>query len=254
MMKTAKYIIALLFVWQGFGAAAAGSDQAFDKAVKLYSSGEYSKAIDIYDSILHSGVESWELYYNLGNAWFKKEEYPKAILFYEKALKINPSNPDIKYNLELANSKIADKIEPLPVFFLKRWWLNFSGLLTEKQWGIATIILWALLMLASYIFFTTSSVGRKKIAFWFGVLMLVFSLTSGAAGYKQYRLASSHKSAIVMTPTVNVKSSPDKGSTTIFVLHQGTKVRLTEKIGNWYRITIANGNKGWIKSEDLRKI
>jgi len=250
MMKTIKILLLLIFAVT----VAKAQDKEFALAGEYYQNGEYTKAIEVYDSILNSGSESWELYYNLGNAWFKKEDYAKAILNYEKAKKLNPGNEDINYNLGLANTRIADKIEPEPEFFLKRLWRSFTNIFSEKLWAAATIVLWALVMMFTYIFFTARTGRRKKTSLWLGITMLIMSIVAGQAGYSKYRAVTQHNTAIVMTPTVNVKSSPASESSDLFVLHQGTKVKLLVKIKDWYQIRLANGNKGWIKAADVEKI
>jgi len=252
-MKSHKLIaiIFLQFLWiLGFSQ----TEKIFEEASELYQNQEYTKAINLYDSLLNSGTESFELYYNMGNAYYQKEDYASAILNYMKAKKIDPNDEDLEYNLALANLRIADKIDPLPTFVLKQWWMNFINFFSEKQWTIINLIFWALAMVLAYIFFTTSGGSRKKAVFWIGITMLIISFVTGLAGYKQYQNTIQHKAAIVMTPTVNIKSSPDEESSTVFVIHQGTKVSIKVKIKDWYQIKIANGNQGWIKVEDVEKI
>ena len=187
-------------------------------------------------------------------SYFKKEDYARAILNYEKSKKINPGDKDLEHNLAICNQRIADKIDPLPTFILTQWWQGFVDFFSEKQWAFINLFLWASAMLFAYFFFTSSGGQRKKLIFWIGITTLIFSFITGLSGYKQYQNTSQHKTAIVMTPTVNIKSSPSGESSTVFVIHQGTKVKLKVKIKEWYQIKIANGNQGWIKEDDLEKI
>lgn len=252
-MKSFKITTILLFefLWiLGFSQP----DKAFDKANQYYQNQEYTKAIQLYDSLLNSGLESYEIYFNLGNSHFKKEDYAKAILYFEKAKKIDPSDEDLEYNLSLANERITDKIKPVPTFILKQWWYNFVDLLTERLWTVINLIFWAIAMFLGYLFFTSSRSNNKKTFFWLGITMLIISFITGLAGFNQYQNTSHQKTAIVMTPTVNIKSSPSEKSSSIFVIHQGTKVNLKVKIKDWYQIKLANGNQGWIKVEDVEKI
>jgi len=252
-MKSFKItaIILFEFLWIfGFSQP----EKAFNKANQYYQNQEYTKAVKIYDSLLVKGFESYELYYNLGNSYYKKGDFAKAILFYEKAKKIDPSDDDLDYNLYLANEKITDKIEPIPSFILKQWWYNFVDMLTERLWTAINLIFWAVAMFLGYLFFTSNRSKSKKIFFWLGITMLIISFITGLAGYNQYQNTTHQKTAIVMTPSVNIKSSPSEKSSSIFVIHQGTKVILKVKIKDWYQIKIANGNQGWIKVDDVAKI
>jgi len=252
-MKTTKILLALIFI-SLFNSSFGQEEKNFASANDFYQKKEYHKAINIYNSLLFNGQQSYEIFYNLGNCWYKLDNYPKAILYYEKAKKIDNSDEDLNYNLNVANTKISDKIEVIPVFFLKKWWLQFQNIFSEKQWALVSIIFWIFTSLGAYLFFTTRKFIVKSISFWAGVTMLIISFITGFAGYNKYKESTQNNSAIVMTAAVNVKSSPEEESTIIFVIHQGTKVNLALKINDWYKIKLANGSTGWIKEEDLEII
>lgn len=226
----------------------------FDRANEFYAKGDYEMTISLCDSMIKSNVESAAIYYNLGNAWFKLDDVPKAIYYYEKAKKIEPNNEDINYNLQLANTKIADRIEAVPEFFLKSWWKKLVYSLDEEQWTSLNIGVFVVFLLFMVIFFMAKQEKLKKTSFVVSIVFLVISLMTGYVGYRSYKIKTTHNTAIIFTPTVNVKSAPDEGSSTLFILHQGSKVELMEESSTWEKIKIANGSEGWVLEEDFEKI
>ena len=253
-MKKIKITALILLFFVPMILLADGAKTLFEQANDAYEQENYDSTISLLDSLLNAGLESPELYYNLGNAWFKKSEIPKAILYYEKAKKLDPNNTDINYNLELANTKIADKIEATPEFFLKKWWRTSLLFFSESQWVSINIISYSILLVFVIIFFITQSKSVKQASFFLGILFLFISLLTGIYGYQSSKRIHEHNTAIVFTPTVNVKSSPNESANTIFVIHQGTKVQLLDQLKDWYRIKLANGSLGWMRKEDFEKI
>lgn len=251
-MNTVKTI--LLFIGIVFFNSIFAQDKEFAKAGEFYQNGEYSKAIEIYDSLYMVDIVSYELLYNIGNSYFNKSDYSHAILFWERAKLINPKDPDLLHNLEIVNGRIADQIEPLPDFFISKIWNSTIYFFNDKEWTYINLAFWFLLMISLWFFFTSEKIKMKKICFYLSIILLIFSLLSGYAGYGNYRQNTAKKTAIIITPTVNIKSSPDSKSNTIFVLHSGTKVKILEKIGDWYQISIRNGNQGWIDKNEFEKI
>ena len=253
-MKNIKTHILILLFFVPMVLLADGAKTLFQKANESYEQQNYDSSITLLDSLLKSGLDSSELYYNLGNSWFKKGEIPMAILYYEKAKKIEPNNDDINYNLALANTLIADKIEPVPEFFIKTWWNTSLRFFNENQWAIINGVSYTLLFVFIVIFFITRSKSTKQKAFILGIIFLLTSLITGFYGYKSVQLKQAHNTAIIFTPTVNVKSSPSDNANTIFVIHQGTKVEIVDQIKNWYRIKLANGSLGWLTADDFKEI
>ena len=218
----------------------------FDKANFYYNESKYDTAVMYYERILSDGFVSVPLLYNMGNAYFKMRNYPMAILNYEKALKLDPDNEDVKYNLAIANSIITDKIEPVPEFFMSRWWRHLGDKMSANGWASASLVLFGALLLVLFLYFTARTKGLKKAMFFVGlllVLMLVCSLIF--ASQRRSRMAE-RSEAIVMTPTITVKSSPSSSGTDLFVLHEGTKVQILDHAGDWDKIKIADGSVGWM--------
>ena len=227
-------------------------DVWFEQANAAYTMGDYDSAKVIYEKILATDMESVPLYFNLGNTYYKMHEYPMAIYYYEKALKLDPSNEDVQTNLAIANHAIVDKIEPVPQSFLARWWQDVRAMFSGDQWAWLSIVAFALLLVSAFMFLRARKLGVRKLGFFAGlVFLLVFALSViFAFQLKQSSLTQDH--AIIMTPTVNVKSSPNENSVDLFVLHEGTKVDVLETVDGWNKIRIANGSMGWLIKDAMR--
>lgn len=225
-----------------------------EEANKVYNEGSYGQAIELYEKVLENGYTSAEVYYNLGNAFFKQNNFAAAILNYEKAKKIEPNDEDINFNLKIANNRIVDKIETVPELFYLQWWNSLIYALTVDQWGWTGLISFFLLLVMALIFLLSRIVWLKKLSFWFGLLFLLISISTYALANQKFNSFRKDHEAIVFTPTVTVKSSPSESSIDLFVIHEGTKVELTDNLGDWYEIKIANGSVGWIKNDDIEKI
>ena len=251
-MKKKIYIttILLIIIQLGF----ANNSAILDSAEAAYAKGNYQNAILLYDSVINTGYEASELYYNLGNSHYKISNIPTAILYWEKALKLKPNDDDIIFNLKVANTLIADKIEPVPEIFFKQWWKTLCNLFSSNAWtkiGLSTFFIFIILLA---LFRLSRRLALRKASFWLGIVFLFFSLLSFGFAYTQHKNITAHKQAIVFTPTVTVKSSPNENSTDLFVIHEGLKIDLLDNIGDWYKIKIANGSIGWILDRDFRRI
>jgi tetratricopeptide (TPR) repeat protein len=253
-MKKMFIILNLLFLSAVIHAQIAEQLNIIEQANQLYSATDYEAAILKYESVVIAGYESSALFFNLGNAYFKVNNFPAAILYYEKARKLDPTDENIQFNLDLANSRIIDKMEPLPQFFLKAWWLSLRNAFTSDRWAKAGVFFFILVLAAAATFTIINSVARRKIAFWAGIillLMMALSLISSFSSYKEY---SSKSTAIVYTPTVTVKSSPSDSSVDLFVIHEGTKVSITDQVEEWSEVRLGNGSVGWVKNDTYRPI
>jgi tetratricopeptide (TPR) repeat protein len=230
------------------------NSELFEKGNLAFTSKYYEQSIECYEKIISNGYESSGLYYNLGSAYYKQKDYPSAILYFEKALKLDPGDEDINHNLKVANTKIVDKIEDIPEFFMVRWWKFLRNIFAFNTWaimGIAFLVI-ALSLFGFYLFSTILK--RRKLAFWTSLLFFLFMILSFLCAQSQYSSATSVKDAIIFTPSVTAKSSPDINSTDLFVIHEGTKVRVTDVIGDWSEIKIANGSIGWVNTSAYRVI
>ena len=228
------------------------NEQWFERANAAYNAGSYDTAVMLYEQILATDMESVPLYYNMGNAYYKIREYPMAIYCYEKALKIDPSNEEVRTNLEIANLAIVDKIEPVPQSFIVKGWNGLKHKFSGDEWAYVSIGAFALLLIAVYLFLRARRTGWRKLGFFGGILVFIVLALSVLFAAQLKQAASKQDQAIVMTPTVTVKSSPNEASVDLFVLHEGTKVTLLDMADGWNKIKIANGSVGWLQADFMR--
>ena len=229
------------------------NEQWFEQANAAYNVGSYDTAVMLYEQILATDMESVPLYYNMGNAYYKMREYPMAIYYYEKALKLDPSNDDVRTNLEIANLAIVDKIEPVPQSFIVKGWNGLKHKLSGDEWAYVSIGAFALLLVAVYLFLRARRTGWRKLGFFGGIVVFVVLVLSVLFAGQLKQAASKQDQAIVMVPTVTVKSSPNEASVDLFVLHEGTKVSLLDEADGWNKIKIANGSVGWLQADFIRR-
>lgn len=251
-MKRIYFLIVLMVSAVGLKAQVF-QNQEFMKANFYYNESKYDTALVIYEGILKDGFVSAPLLYNIGNTYFKMRNYPMAILNYEKALKLDPTDEDIRQNLVIANALITDKIEPLPVFFVTKWWRNLGNMLTANSWATVTLVILGIFLLLLYLYFTARTSGGKKATFFLGIIMILLLICSGIIAFQKYQYLNERNEAIIMKPTITVKSSPSSTGVDLFVLHEGTKVTILDKDGDWDKIKIADGSVGWLPSSSSIK-
>ncbi len=239
----------------GLGSLCAGDNQSIiAKANDAYSKGNFEDAIGLYEQVLENDYEAPQLYYNLGNSYFKTNNLPAAILNYERAKRLAPNDEDITFNLKLAYLKTLDKTEPIPPLFFKAWWNNFARLFSGGQWAVISITSFWICILLFCAYKTTNKVDFKKMFFWFSALLLLLTIFSFTYAYQSYKAINSNDEAIVFSAAVTVKSSPDENGTDLFVLHEGTKVMILDGIGTWNKIKLSDGSVGWLRSETVETI
>lgn len=250
-MKRILLILPVLFI--GLWGMAADLEME-EQAEQLYAEGKYADAADAYNKILAEGMESAELYYNLGNCYYKLGENTRAILNYERSLLLDPGDAMTRYNLKMAQHAIVDKIEVLPELFLVRWYKALETYFSADQWGYISVALFIIFLVMAALFFYSPSIGVKKTGFVVGII--VFFLTAGSIFFamKQSSRVSEREYAIITTPSVTVKGAPDNSGTSLFLIHEGLKVRVVGELGSWYNIRLADGNEGWVVKTDLEKI
>ena len=247
-----RYTLLILIVLFALAGRAQQTAEAwFEQANTAYNMGNYDSARVVYEKILAIDVESVPLYFNMGNTYYKMREYPMAIYYYEKALKLDPSNEEVQANLAIANQAIVDKIEPVPQSFIVRGWHNARASFSGDHWAWCSIVAFALLLFALFLFLRSRRMGLRKLGFFAGfVFLLVFGL-SVVFAMQLKQSSETQDQAIIMTPTVTVKSTPNEISVDLFVLHEGTKVAVLESSNGWNKIRIANGSVGWLNEDSM---
>jgi tetratricopeptide (TPR) repeat protein len=251
-MKKHWLIISLIF----FSTFVFAEDNAslIEKGNKAYTGKFYQQALDCYLKVVKSNYESAELYYNIGNAYFKQNDYPSALLYFEKAKKLAPSDEDINFNLKVTNNKITDKIEAIPEFFILRWYNAAANLFSFNTWALFGIILLVVFLsiLSLYLFSRTLII--RKLAFWCSLIILFCSIICFVFAQSQYSSVNNITEAIIFSHSVTAKSSPDANSTDLFVMHEGTKVKVIDNVGEWSEIKLASGSVGWVNTSVFKVI
>ena len=251
-------ILALLLLVMPFAAHAqqdAYVDSLWNAANAAYSEGRWDAAASGYEMISDMGLESAALYCNTGNAYAKSGSLPMAILYYERALKADPSYEDAAYNLDLMNSRIQDRIDPVPEFFLKKWMKEISYMMDSDAWAVAALVLLGLSLAMILLFLLAPSVAGRRTGFFTGLLLLVVMCLALGFSVSQKKAYMNADKAIVMRPVVSVKSSPSaEASKDLFILHEGTKVTVLDQVGAWNNISLADGRQGWLPASDMERI
>ena len=244
-MKKILFFYLLLFTSLGFPQSL---QKNLEEANQFYKSGNYKEAITGYETAIHSGYHGASLFYNLGNAYYRSGKFGLAILYYEKALNLSPGDEDIQHNLIIANSKIVDKVDVVPKFFLFAWWEALQNLFHPDGWRIFMFIVYLLLLLSVGIFFTAKKSSTKKYSFFGGASILIIFVVSIVLFLTIQHQLENYKYGIVLDQVVNVKSSPDGKSSDAFILHEGIKVKVEDKLEGWNKIRLADGKIGWLDS------
>ena len=230
-------------------------DSLWNVANEAYAEGRWADAVKDYEMISEMGLESASLYCNTGNAFFKDGNVPMAILYYERALKIDPSYADARYNLELMNAAIQDRIDPVPEFILKVWMRDACYIMDSDAWAVCFLVFFALTLAMALVFLLAPSAGGRRAGFFSGIIMLILAVFSVSFAIWQKNDYVNADEAVVMRPVASVKSSPaTESSTDLFILHEGTKVKIVDEVGRWNNIELADGRQGWLPSEDVEVI
>ncbi len=245
------FLLTLLLVQPVF---AVGTDSLFYKANEEYNKGLYTNAVEDYQKVIDAGLESATIYYNLGNSYFKLDDIPSAILYFEKAKKLDPDNEDLDFNLNVAKTQVLDKIEPLPELFFKTWWRNLVTMFTSDTWTKTSLTFFILFFVLLSFYLLSGFTPIRKLSFYTGLIVFVLSVFTFILASQKFTMEKNLKEAIVFAPTITVKSSPNQNSVDLFVIHEGSKVRVIDEVGEWYKIRIANGSIGWLPLETVKPI
>jgi tetratricopeptide (TPR) repeat protein len=249
-----KIILFVIFAFVLSTISAQTPRELFNKANTSYSQSQYSEALADYLKVEEMGYVSEVLFYNIGNTYFKLNEIGKSILYYERALKLKPSDKDLINNLTLAKEFTLDRIEEVPDFIVKTWIEDVNYMLNSDTWSYVSLFFFALIaiLLLSFRFGPSSRI--RKVSFFAAMASLLFGLGSGYFSINQKYKYNLNDTAVVMSQVSTVKSAPDNSGKTLFILHEGTKVQLIEELGQWKRVELADGRQGWIVSIDIETI
>jgi tetratricopeptide (TPR) repeat protein len=248
-MKTFIIAIALSFSVTGLFA-----QTTIEQAHAAYAEKDFQLAAQIYEAALSEQGASAAVYYNLGNTYYRLNKIAPAILNYERALLLEPGNRDIRFNLEIARLKTVDKIEPVGEFFLTEIYHALQNWRNTDQWSSIAVVCFLLLIAGLFLFFFSRKIIWKKLGFYAGLVLLVVCLFANVFAYNQKKKLTHRTTAIIFSATTTIKSAPDNSGTDLFILHEGTKVKITNQLSEWKEIETADGNVGWIKSKEIEII
>lgn len=229
-------------------------DSLWNTAVQAYETEQYELAADIFSAIEKQGNIATDLYVNIADSYYKSGHIGPAILYYERALRLNPSDKDARYNLEIAKSRTQDKIDSVPELAVKQWSRKVCYLMSSNAWAISGLCLFAIAATMILLLLLSRSVALRRVGFYSALTCLLLCLVCIFNSFRQKNLIDSKDTAIVYVSVCSVKTSPATASPDQFILHEGTKVNVLEQIGEWSNISIADGREGWIQTKNIEVI
>lgn len=227
---------------------------AYQKAHELYEQHQYNEAKQIYDSLRLLGISNSDLYYNLGNVYYKLNQIGQAVLHFEKAINLNPNNEDALFNLKIANLKVVTKNNRLNDFIVVRWVKGVIHYFQFDQWAKAQILFGILFLILFSLFNFLSNPSIKKISFYSSITVLCLMLLCGIFAWSAQKDLQTAEYGIVINTPVSLVSEPSTNAKEILILHEGMKFRKMETIGKWYQIKLSDGNIGWVEASSIAMI
>tara|TARA_R110001632_G_scaffold107700_3_gene217404 strand:+ start:9068 stop:9826 length:759 start_codon:yes stop_codon:yes gene_type:complete len=245
-----KILILLLLLTQNVFSQS--TDELFEKGNEQYKLEQYSEAIISYTKIEESGFISSELYYNLGNCYYKLNDVAPAIYNYEKALLVNPLHEDAQNNLVFSRRLTIDNIEEIPKSILQKLDASFVKKLSYNEWAIASVVFSILAALLFLLFYFSYSPVKKRLFFLTSIFSFLFLIVTTIFAMKEYSYSKNTIEAIIFVEETDIKNAPTLNSEKVFTLHEGTKVRVLDSVDNWKKIKIADGKIGWIIADEIK--
>lgn len=252
MKRIILYSVAVLL----FSLSAWGQmSEAFSSGIEAYSQADYPSAINHFsDALAHADYPSAELYYNLGCAYFKNGDLPDAILNFERAYRMDPSDQDIIFNLRLASSRIVDKMDPVPQFFLTRWTSQFALRIGANTLFYISLVLFVVFLIGLFYLLRGKRSIIRKSGFFVGLFGLLLFIFSQVLLIQAYRFVNDKSEAILMSEIITVKSSPDHSAEDIVVVHSGLKVKVKQELGAYVEVKLPDGTIGWVPAKSIEII
>ena len=251
-----KYFTLILF-FIGIGSSISfclTEEELMAKGNQFYQAGNFEKAAESYQKVVDSGFEGPSLYFNLGNAYYRLGKTGYSILYFEKAAKLAPGEDDIAHNLAIANTKIVDKLDVLPTFFLFKWWESLLMGFTISGWTYLAYLFYLIVLFSiGLYFFAKSQLTQKYAVYSTGGFLILLIITSVLLSVRMNRELNV-RNGVITEQVVNVKTSPDEKSTDAFIIHEGIKVRMEDKVNDWVRIKLRDGKVGWLQEKALGTI
>ena len=250
--------LALMLLLVPFGTAQAAEsypDSLWNAGVQAYTAGDYASALKDWEDVRATGLMSKELYFNLGNAYFKTGEIAPAILWYERALRLDPSDADVRYNLEFARAQTQDKIDEVPEIFFEQWGHAMCYRLPSNTWAVLSLVFFGLTVALVLLFLLGRTSTQRRMGFFAAIVTFLIAFLGWDFAQWQRTEALRQDMAIVMRPVSSVKSSPSaEGAKDLFILHEGTRVKILDNVSGFSNIELADGRQGWIPSGEIEII
>lgn len=256
-MRKMKRIIMILGILTVSAAwlSAQDADSLWNQAVKDYTEENYQEALAGFTALEADGYVSGELYYNIGNCYYKLGNcLGQSILYYERALKLDPSYEDAQVNLAIAREYTLDRIDEVPEFILLTWIKAFRDTVSSDAWAWIALALFLVTAVMVLLFRFGGSPALRKTAFALAVAALLMTIISAVFAFNLRSALESDGEAVVTVPVSSVKSSPGSADQSLFILHEGTKVAVMDSLGEWFRIELSDGRQGWLEAEDVEII
>ncbi len=246
-MKKVIYILAVII---SFGAKAF-ANELIEKAEKAYDSKNYKEAISYYEKLVSGGYKSHQLYFNLGNAYYRNNDLGKAIYYYELARKVEPNDEDVRINLGIASAKTSDKIDSKENFFISAVKTNLLSAFSTGTWAWLTVFCLGIGCVLFFVFVNSTVLLVKRLSFLLSLALLLSFFVTYFLGYSALQARYENKFAIVLSKEIRIMNEPTPLAKIKFNLHEGTKIRVVENNGDWLLIKLDNGNEGWVKVNDV---
>ncbi|MBO4613606.1 MAG: tetratricopeptide repeat protein [Bacteroidales bacterium] len=224
-----------------------------DSAQNYFMQTRYVDALQLYDSVSNMGYSSSDLYYNIGNCYYRLNDLPNSVYYYEKALMLDPSNSDAEFNLNIANRQLKQIVEPLPVPFYTRWGMKILNIVSSDAWTILNIIFLVLTLAGIALYLFMGRIALRKLGFSIAVISLVFFIITAICAYKSSVVISENNYAIVFEQSM-VKSSPNADAVNSFEVYEGIKVQVVDSANGMYNIKLADGKEGWMEMSDVKML
>lgn len=256
-MKSLNIKLLLVFIFSAsiFSLSAQETMQStMQRANEAYQKQKYNEAVSLYMEVVNAGNEGSVLFYNLGNAYYKSNHNAEALLWYERALRLDPRNEDIKHNIAFVNRQLVDRIEVLPELFITRWWNAISMSHTANTWAILSIVFCCIMLVFLALMFVSKVQWLRSLGLPMAIVGLVLMIFSIIFAHTENTRYEKNPQAIVMQPVVNAKSTPNANEKDLFVIHEGLKVGVTDKLNDWVEIKLPNGEKGWVLAKGVEII
>ncbi len=252
-MKKILFIAFIILTAHSTGAAQT-LDSLWDKANAAYAGGNFAEAVAAYTEIEKSGNVSADLYFNTGNAYFKQKQLPEAILYYERANKLQPEDKDILHNLTIARAQTLDKVEVVPDFIVSTWVKELRSTVGTDTWAAFALVFLAACLLLFLLFFFARNVRLRKFSFFLAVISIALTTICFVFASEQKKEMMDTSEAIIFPAVVTVKSAPNQDGKDLFILHEGAKVKILEELRDWQRIQLPDGKDGWVLSSATQRI